>query len=71
MAQVPAVAVAAVIRLDLAIHVTAVADQRLGLAAADERRLGGAASLDERQVTVDELVVIDGHDGIVRARRDT
>jgi hypothetical protein len=61
MAQVPAVAVAAVIRLDLPVHPAAVAYEGLR----------GAAALEGRQVSVDELVVVDAHDGIVNARRDT
>jgi hypothetical protein len=71
MAQVPAVAVAAVIRLNLSVGVAAVAHQRPSLTAADEHRLRGAAPLDERQVAVDELVIVDRHGPIIEAGRDT
>jgi hypothetical protein len=41
------------------------------LAATNEHRFRGAASLEERQVAVDELVVVNAHAAIVDDVRDT
>jgi len=72
MAQVPEVAPAAVVRPQGAILAASVAAGAAGLAAADEDGLRGAATLDGRQVAVDELAVRDdAHAGIVGERRDS
>lgn len=57
MAQVPQFAEAAAVRLERAIRVAPVAGDGGCLASADEGRLRGAAALDAREPTVDEVSV--------------
>jgi hypothetical protein len=72
MAQVPAIAGAAAVRMDASVSVPSVPCQVLRLAAADEERLRAATTLDQRQVAVDELVVVAGaHEATVAERRDS
>ena len=63
MAQVPELAEAAAVGVHRAVDVPAVAQQRAGLGAADEARLGGAGPLDQRQLPVDQGSVHDAHAG--------
>jgi hypothetical protein len=62
---------AAVVRLDAPAALPAVAYLRARFAPADEHRLRGAAPLEERQIPVDELVVVDRHAQIVGGPRDS
>jgi hypothetical protein len=62
---------AAVIRLDLSAAAPTMARMRPRIAPADEPRLGAAAPLNERQVAIDELVVVDRHGPMVDGHRDS
>ena len=72
MTEVPGAAGGAVVRLHGAIGPAAVTSEVGRLAAADEHGLGGAAPLDPRKLSIDELPIHEeAHAAILVGPRDT